>query len=283
MSDCSDYELDHDTDDLRGTAASRPSKARASAGRTCCRRISVRCSMSLAKEKRQILAEYPSCYACDAAKTSMEHAPPKCFFPEETDEKGIQPFRRDLIKVPSCDRHNTEKSGDDVYALWHLAALDGVNDCGHMVRENLLRRIAARDWKERGGALMRRIANEIQEIDQGRPVGRTDSQRMIRFIRECAQAVYFFHTFKKLTLPLRVTNLSNDFRDVAKTEILQQRERSFDSEMGASEIHGANPDVFNYSISEKTEQGIILVRLVFYGTLKHWIFHHPNVGPQPST
>ena len=33
-------------------------------------------------------------------KTSMEHAPPKCFFPEETDEKGTYVFRRDLIKVP---------------------------------------------------------------------------------------------------------------------------------------------------------------------------------------
>ena len=101
-----------------------------------------------------LLAEHPSCYACESPKTNMEHAPPKCFFPEETDEKGTYVFRRDLMKVPSCDRHNTEKSSDDVYALWHLAALDGVNDCGRMLRENLLRRMAARDWQKKGGALM---------------------------------------------------------------------------------------------------------------------------------
>jgi hypothetical protein len=229
-----------------------------------------------------LLAEYPSCYACESPKTSMEHAPPKCFFPEETDEKGTHLFRRDLIKVPSCNRHNTETSSDDVYALWHLAALDGVNDCGRMVRENLLQRMAARDWQERGGALMHRLWNEVYEIDQGRPIAKVDSQRMLRFLRQCAQAVFFFHTFKKLILPLRVTNLGNDFRDFERVEGLRKRQDFFDSEMGGAGLNGSNPDVFHYSISEKSEQGIILIRLVFYGNLKHWIYHRPDAGPQPS-
>jgi hypothetical protein len=239
--------------------------------------------MALVTAKREILAKYPSRYACGGSKTSMEHAPPKCFFPEATDPRGTYLYRRDLIKVPSCDLHNTEKSSDDVYALWHLAALDGVNACGGMVHENLLRRIAARDWEERGGALMRRLWSEVNEIDNGRPVGRLDPGRLIRFLQECAQAVYFFETFRKLALPLRVTNLSNDFRDPAQAEGLRKREEFFDSEMGDSKALGANPDVFHYSICEKPEQGITLIRLVFYGTLKHWIYRHPRVGPQPYT
>ena len=48
-----------------------------------------------------------------------------------------------------------------------------------------------------------------------------------------------------------------------------KREDFFDSEMGDADQNGSNPDVFHYSISEKSEQGIILIRLVFYGTLKH--------------
>ena len=36
--------------------------------------------------------------------------------------------------------------------------------------------------------------------------------------------------------------------------------------MGDADRDGSNPDVFHYSISEKSERGIILIRLVFYGS-----------------
>jgi hypothetical protein len=44
------------------------------------------------------------CYYCGAIATSLEHAPPKQMF------KG---FLCDSITVPSCDIHNTKKSGND--------------------------------------------------------------------------------------------------------------------------------------------------------------------------
>src|SRR5580693_278477 len=104
--------------------------------------------MAIVADKRKILAEYPSCYACDTPKTSMEHAPPISFFPKNPN------YRKDLIKVPSCDRHNSQKSGDDEYARWHLAALDGINNCGEMVLTNSLYPKAKKDWQERSGAFM---------------------------------------------------------------------------------------------------------------------------------
>jgi hypothetical protein len=55
----------------------------------------------------------PTCYMCAAAKTSREHAPPKCLFPEEI-ENGCE-LRRNLITVPSCDEHNSKKSKDDEF------------------------------------------------------------------------------------------------------------------------------------------------------------------------
>jgi hypothetical protein len=45
-----------------------------------------------------------ACYYCGIKATSLEHAPPRQFF------KG---FPCDSITVPSCDKHNTEKSGND--------------------------------------------------------------------------------------------------------------------------------------------------------------------------
>ena len=54
-----------------------------------------------------------TCYMCDSAGTSREHAPPTCFFPS-AQEIG-RDLRRNLITVPSCDRHNSLKSKDDEY------------------------------------------------------------------------------------------------------------------------------------------------------------------------
>ncbi len=44
------------------------------------------------------------CYFCGKPSTSTEHAPPQMFFRD---------FDCNFIKVPSCDSHNSQKSGDD--------------------------------------------------------------------------------------------------------------------------------------------------------------------------
>ena len=63
-----------------------------------------------------------TCYMCDQPVTSREHVPPKCIFPEKKDlPKGFD-FRKNLIKVPSCDEHNSHKSMDDEYLMFVLAS-----------------------------------------------------------------------------------------------------------------------------------------------------------------
>ncbi|MFM9851773.1 MAG: hypothetical protein ACKVOJ_03045 [Sphingomonadaceae bacterium] len=52
------------------------------------------------------------CYRCGQPKTSMEHFPPKAFFP-----KG---GNLQLKTVPSCVAHNSDKSKDDTYILTHI-------------------------------------------------------------------------------------------------------------------------------------------------------------------
>lgn len=53
-----------------------------------------------------------TCYMCSRPATSMEHIPPKCIFPEIKDTDGVD-YRKNLIKVPSCDEHNSNTSKDD--------------------------------------------------------------------------------------------------------------------------------------------------------------------------
>jgi hypothetical protein len=78
--------------------------------------------MGLVVNKEQLIAEYPTCYACGEKRRSVEHVPPKCFFPDERDAKGNALYRKQLITVPACDAHNLEKSKDDFYAAFHLTS-----------------------------------------------------------------------------------------------------------------------------------------------------------------
>ena len=57
---------------------------------------------------------------CEQAATSTEHAPPKCIFPEQKDLQEGEDYRKELITVPSCDEHNSNKSTDDEFLLFTL-------------------------------------------------------------------------------------------------------------------------------------------------------------------
>ena len=63
-----------------------------------------------------------TCYACDAPATGDDHVPPKCIFPEE------DRYRKNLIKVPSCDEHNQRKCKDDEYLKFILTSAGGMNE-----------------------------------------------------------------------------------------------------------------------------------------------------------
>jgi hypothetical protein len=62
-----------------------------------------------------------ACYMCEAPKTSDEHVPPKCLFPEQKDSPDGKDYRKNLITVPSCDIHNSAKSQEDEYFLMYMA------------------------------------------------------------------------------------------------------------------------------------------------------------------
>ena len=62
-----------------------------------------------------------TCYMCDSPVTSREHVPPKCIFPEKKDLPRNFDFRKNLISVPSCDKHNSHKSKDDEYLMFVLS------------------------------------------------------------------------------------------------------------------------------------------------------------------
>ena len=73
-----------------------------------------------------------SCYMCDNPPTTMEHVPPKCFFPESKDVFDGKDYRKNLISVPSCEDHNLKKSHDDEYIFYVVLS----NYSGNLVAFN---------------------------------------------------------------------------------------------------------------------------------------------------
>ncbi|HOF33916.1 MAG TPA: hypothetical protein PK624_09015 [Spirochaetota bacterium] len=69
-----------------------------------------------------------TCYYCGENATSSEHVPPKCIFPEFKDLNYN--YRKNLITVPSCNKHNMLKSQDDEYLLRILTAGHKPNNIG---------------------------------------------------------------------------------------------------------------------------------------------------------
>ena len=187
--------------------------------------------------RHRVLAKYPSCYACDGPKVSMEHAPPLCFFPEEKDAKGNALYRKDLIRVPSCKVHNTSKSDDDLYVAFHLASTIRGNHCAKLVRNGVIARQIEKDHRERGSAFSKRILRQIRGFMGQNPFGQLDPGRMIRVLDLCARGVYFYETLKPLKVPLRVASLDYDLPgNPKKAARLAEMQRSFDEEMSGCEF-----------------------------------------------
>jgi hypothetical protein len=230
--------------------------------------------------RQRLLAEYPFCYCCDRPKTSREHVPPLCFFPDEKDKNGGAKYRKNLIRVPSCDLHNTHKSDDDFYAAFHLASTIHGNHCAKLVRDGAITRVIEKDHQERGSALSRRLVKQIKGKVGVNYYGQLDPKRMIRVLELCARGVYFYERVQPLKLKLNVANLDFDLPYPAKKRFLEKQRESFNEEMKGCESKGSNPDVFKYAICEKPEKGVVVIEMVFYGSQHRWAFHTPNMPPQ---
>jgi len=87
------------------------------------------------------------CYKCNDIATSREHVPPICLFPEAKDVSGLN-FRKDLITVPSCDKHNSKKSHDDEFLMVSIAGIVGNNLVGYLQFQTKVSRAIRRKSKD---------------------------------------------------------------------------------------------------------------------------------------
>lgn len=207
---------------------------------------------------------------CDRLATSQEHAPPKCIFPEQKDTGGVD-YRRNLIKVPSCNLHNTAKSTEDEYMMYILPASIAANNVGINQFLTKIKRAIVRNPNIASG-LTRNIRDvTVHDVETDIWTKATaiqiDLTRIHSVIEMNARAVYF-HERKHKFLG-KITVVSNITLKLGDPKTNELRDQLFSmSEILLSEAvpQGENPDVFAYRMARDGNTEI--VEFSFYGTSK---------------
>lgn len=120
------------------------------------------------------------CYECGAPKTSSEHVPPECFFPDG--------YNSGLLTVPSCDDHNSKLSLDVEYTRNIICGQHGVNLVGIRACD------VAKASFSRSEKLFQRTFSRIQTIEyEGEETGayQIELPRLKRVMKAVAFALYY--------------------------------------------------------------------------------------------
>jgi len=206
---------------------------------------------------------------CDANATSKEHVPPRCLFPEEKDLPHSISLRKNLLKVPSCDSHNSQKSHDDEFFLYILCTSFQINEIGLNQYRTKVRRAA-----KRNSSILGKIASTARPVNFIDPktnsfvssvTHRLEPDRFNTIIDRLARAIYFCHFKDKWLYNIKyqaeflfATENQADEANLRLREITKQADEWFLDK----DFYGDNPEVFKYQAIE-TEQNRIM-RLHFY-------------------
>ncbi len=211
-----------------------------------------------------------TCYMCDSLETSREHAPPSCFFPEAK-EIG-RDLRRNLITVPSCDRHNSYKSKDDEFLRSVILMTTTASETGrHQFFRKLLRAAARRPHAYKS------FFGDKGTVAQGKGrVLQIDRQRFDHCIDHLVRAIFFDSFKRKWQLPISIVS-PNFFSGIASdravphqlSEGIVETSRQF---LCGEPIRGENPEVFKYRLRyDEVDEGYAFAA-IFYARFEVYSF-----------
>ena len=211
-----------------------------------------------------------SCYMCESDATSVEHAPPKCLFPEKKDTPKGTDFRKNLITVPSCDLHNSAKSHDDEYLFHVLSASFTSSNVGLQQFITKVRRAFERNpslvsalTQTSTSVTLRR--QDDPEWGDGLAVS-VRGDRLDTILGNCARALYFHETTNKFLGLMRVITAFTMYTDSIRQKAVDVAMQSTESFYADHLAHGDNPEVFWYKFAESEHSATFL--MCFYSHSK---------------
>ena len=211
-----------------------------------------------------------TCYMCDSVETSREHAPPSCFFPEAK-EIGRE-MRRNLITVPSCDRHNSYKSKVDEFLRSVILMTTETSETGrHQFFRKLLRAMARMPHAYKSFFGDKGTVAQ----DRGR-VLQIDRQRFDRCIDHLARSVFLNAFKRKWHLPISIVS-PNFFSGIASDQVVPHQLTGSIVEISrqllcGEPIRGENPEVFKYRLQYDEVDESYAFAAIFYGHFEIYSF-----------
>ena len=211
-----------------------------------------------------------TCYMCERPRTSGEHVPPRCLFPESKDCQNGEDFRKNLIKVPSCDVHNSAKSCDDEYMLITFASNAMSNEAADIHQKTKLKRIL--DRKPHIFKALVQNSVPVQIIDpEGKEaescIFKLDKNRFFEQLRCVANGIYFHHLKKKATLHTEVNPIKGFSTTSKNANQNNAVSKSYSDKLFPNiKKYGDNPDIFYYQVNSETPE--MLMKLVFYRNIE---------------
>lgn len=206
-----------------------------------------------------------TCYMCDEIGNTDEHVPPKCIFPEFKDS-GLD-LRKNLIKVPSCRKHNNAKSGEDEFLMVFLASYVLNNKIGYQHFKGKVSRALARSaGRQINELFINKDMTKRIKIDNENSitVGPPDLMRISKIFETIAYGIYRHHFHKnfigEIKVYVEILNFHDDNNNKFKKFIIEK----IKGEVEGTEKFGQNPEVFFYQLSRKNDENTLGIRMSFY-------------------
>ena len=224
-----------------------------------------------------------TCYMCSAKATGKEHAPPRCVFPAKKDFPPGVDYRKNLIRVPSCDAHNTAKCQDDEYLAFVLATHFANNAvAARQILTKVVRALSRRPSLTAFFQTQRPILLDGAET----LAYEIDNDRFERALSQMARALYFHHFSEKWLAPLAIHSpavFQFDNPDAAGLQRSKENlARMAFGFMSNQPRLGANPEVFWYQVYRDTSQEFLMVNMVFYEGVHMVVLSHPKLKREPN-
>ena len=212
-----------------------------------------------------------TCYMCDAPSTSVDHAPPRCLFPENKDllieDKSLN-FRDQLITVPACHEHNGKKSMDDEYLFCLLAMALLSGKYGQLQSTTKVLRILKRKPALLAKVLEKVSPAYIKDLQTGK-ISETialeiEHDRINSSLESCARALFFNDFNHRFEGNIRVTPLFLSDIDPKFNASVARLSSATDMLFKNIELKGNNPSIFTYRFRSDEYPNKIVLEMTFY-------------------
>lgn len=209
---------------------------------------------------------------CSSQKSSVEHVPPKGLFPKPKDLPAGADLRKQLITVPACDVHNTEKSQDDEYLMYALVfGIQNNATAGVQVNTKIMRVLAANPGVAKLIA-EHQIPARVEDTTTGKVHDtlalRIDSHRVHQALDHIGRALHFHHFQSKWlaeiqVIPLFLLALDGNAPQAFNAN-LESMGKAVAELLANTPAIGANPEVFTYKVMNPGPQIPVVMLLTFY-------------------